>query len=1177
MELGKLVTYFEGDLTGFDKSLLTAERRLTSTKSTFQSITNDITGGLSQRLPVGGRYVNDLAGNFLRLNDSGDKAGQGAKRLVSDLKSLEDQALRIRNRFSDFNEQLRISFGGKIDSDFLKQFRAAEGDAQKLSLLTKRFDGDAAKMVTSVERSAFQFAKLERDGGAALSAVEKKALLARRELAQMEQGAASAGSGMALMGGPVGIAAAAIATLAAIEVAAVVGLFNLSKATAEYAGHLHDLNQQTGISVETLSVLKVNAETSGSSIDSINGKFARYLKQVSDANHGNKQAADSFRQVGIDAKKAFESPDEAIRLLIRRIGELSNDEDRLNALQKVGIKNGQEVNALIKEMGGDLDRARRAAEEMGLVITPEQAKAADKFGDSLHLLELQLKGLGYTVGQRVMPAFQEAVDGISTSLKENRDDWELWGDGVKMALSYVLFQFKAAKWVFDNNPLIAVIKYVRGTSAQSIDEMGGDGIANALTNTFDPISIDDKEGKNTGGESAARRAARQQLQLAEVDLQTARRVASEKLEDEQRNFQQSLTALELYTRKRIKIAEELYAKEKEVFQKERDEIDASRLEQGEKDVRLRQLKEKEDAAKSEYERKVGRNGEGGLYRSEEDQRRREIQKAHMEAELRLKQANNAALDQLERAAAEKGLQTFQEYEEARYARAIDALSDLRAIKQQELELMTNDPDLRRGLNDEIKAINEEQLRLQKQHLIEMAEARVADLQSAQEYTNRLRALAAETVTVNQETLEVQLRALAGNTLAREDFIRRTAELEKAQEAERSRLALATLEDQRTILREEINAMRQLVDERAKLKQNSADDLEAANKYERERLTIITEIDKQIVAEKRKSAAIQEEIERERQEKILEKWREISQDISSALADAIDAGIEHGGRGALDSLGRYALETIRAIERELLDSLIMQILQPGAPSQGSQAGGIVGAITNKILGLFTKGKKGADSPEEANTKSVTINTEATDRNTEALNRLSQSVGQESLQTQNLNSTMQQLASSSTRSGGGGFWSGLLNAIVGGAISGLTGGLSFGSEGGGGPQGRGSNGPITDIETGVIIDPGTTPPHRAAGGRGYAGELYEVNELGLEYFRPDVDGEFIPHGTPLEFNNQQSQHGGGQTVNFHAGAINIPIHLPPGSNPNNFPGQNRRIITEAVADGMNQALSNKYGAN
>ncbi len=75
-------------------------------------------------------------------------------------------------------------------------------------------------------------------------------------------------------------------TTLAIALGAVGGagasIFMLAKSTAEYGGHLKDLNDQTGIGVANLSALKIAFDQSGGSIDSGATALSRYLRSVSD-------------------------------------------------------------------------------------------------------------------------------------------------------------------------------------------------------------------------------------------------------------------------------------------------------------------------------------------------------------------------------------------------------------------------------------------------------------------------------------------------------------------------------------------------------------------------------------------------------------------------------------------------------------------------------------------------------------------------------------------------------------------------------------------------------------------------------------------------------------------------------------------------------------------------------
>jgi hypothetical protein len=262
---------------------------------------------------------------------------------------------------------------------------------------------------------------------------------------------------------------AALLVAGGFIVGATVKLFELTKGAAEFGAKLTDLSQRTGISVQTLSTLKIAFDLSGGSIESGNTALGRYLQTVSDANHKNEEAAKKLRQVGIDYKQAFTSPDEAVRLLIERISTLTNEEDRLNALRKVGVRNGQELNGAITEINktfGSYIQLQKTARELGLAITPEQAEEAKKFENSLTLLELQFKAAGYTIGREFMPDFQRAITTISQWLLENKDEIRAWAsyvhDAVKEGYEYVVLLKDIADVAGTvASPLLAILNVIK--------------------------------------------------------------------------------------------------------------------------------------------------------------------------------------------------------------------------------------------------------------------------------------------------------------------------------------------------------------------------------------------------------------------------------------------------------------------------------------------------------------------------------------------------------------------------------------------------------------------------------------------------------------------------------------------------------------------------------------------
>jgi hypothetical protein len=378
----------------------------------------------------GGGFLSPFVNELTRGSTAFSTLGGDAKKLREQLSILEGQAEKIKNRFSDFNESLRINFAGKVDTDFLKQFRAAEDEAAKFKLLSKQFGADAANMFTPIEKTAFQFAKLERDGTAALSSIQGKAGKVTQELATLEGGTASSGAGFAAMAGPVGIAAGALIVGTGAAIGVTKALFDLTAQTAETEGHLFDLSQKLNFTVETLSAVSIAAQTSGSDIDGISTAFGIFDKNVTKVNDGSsKQLLATFKALHIDTR----NNETALRDAFKALAALDEGERQTALAMQLFGKSGKDVLGVIKEMGGDIDGATKKFAEMGILISGDAARAADRYGDQWKMLDLRFEASKRIIGEELMPVFFQ----LSDALSQNAGDMSLVRDVTKTYITEV--------------------------------------------------------------------------------------------------------------------------------------------------------------------------------------------------------------------------------------------------------------------------------------------------------------------------------------------------------------------------------------------------------------------------------------------------------------------------------------------------------------------------------------------------------------------------------------------------------------------------------------------------------------------------------------------------------------------------------------------------------------------
>ena len=95
------------------------------------------------------------------------------------------------------------------------------------------------------------------------------------------------------------------------------------------------------------------------------------------------------------------------------------------ALELFG-RGGKAILAILKEMDGDLDGATRRFREMGILISTEAAKAADKFNDQLALLGFQIRSVTAIVGNEAMPTILSALTSISKAFQDNQGTIRAW-------------------------------------------------------------------------------------------------------------------------------------------------------------------------------------------------------------------------------------------------------------------------------------------------------------------------------------------------------------------------------------------------------------------------------------------------------------------------------------------------------------------------------------------------------------------------------------------------------------------------------------------------------------------------------------------------------------------------------------------------------------------------------
>lgn len=207
--------------------------------------------------------------------------------------------------------------------------------------------------------------------------------------------------------------------------AALAPLAMLLKFTSDAAGKLVDMSQRTGLSIEALSELGHAAEQSGASLEDVEIGAKKMSKLITEAATGSKTAAETLRTLGLTfADLKGLSPDDQMAKLGDAVAKIPNATQRSAVAMEVFGKSGTK---LLPMMAQGMDNARKAARDLGLTVSSQDATALDDLGDSVGVLWAQAKSAAIAIGGALAPTLTELVGHVQqigtsvvTWIKQNR-------------------------------------------------------------------------------------------------------------------------------------------------------------------------------------------------------------------------------------------------------------------------------------------------------------------------------------------------------------------------------------------------------------------------------------------------------------------------------------------------------------------------------------------------------------------------------------------------------------------------------------------------------------------------------------------------------------------------------------------------------------------------------------
>lgn len=177
------------------------------------------------------------------------------------------------------------------------------------------------------------------------------------------------------------------------------------------------LSQRLGDTTENLSGLAYAAETTGQTLEDLEGHFENLAERIVQAAEGGGEAVETFKKLRIDPNQLKLIPAaEQMEILADAVNAFSdNDTVRRGLLSTLGGDKFQGLNELFKKGSVGIRNLKKEAANVGATVGTAEAKEADLAWQSLNRAWAAAKGVLASVGAALIP-HAETIKSISSGV-----------------------------------------------------------------------------------------------------------------------------------------------------------------------------------------------------------------------------------------------------------------------------------------------------------------------------------------------------------------------------------------------------------------------------------------------------------------------------------------------------------------------------------------------------------------------------------------------------------------------------------------------------------------------------------------------------------------------------------------------------------------------------------------
>lgn len=218
-------------------------------------------------------------------------------------------------------------------------------------------------------------------------------------------------------------------------------LFKITKQTSEYGDKIWKTSQKIGIAAGAWQELAHAGEMSGIEQDALSTGLVRLNKNIVEAVNGNKTMTAWFKRAGIsikDAEGKVKSADQVLMEMADIFGKMPDGAKKTAVAVALAGRSGADLIPMLNSGSKGLAEMRKEAQDLGLVLSDDTARASETFNDNIERMMKAIRGIVFYIGGLLIPVFDDIVVSVREWVVVNREliqsKLKGWVDSLKKSL-----------------------------------------------------------------------------------------------------------------------------------------------------------------------------------------------------------------------------------------------------------------------------------------------------------------------------------------------------------------------------------------------------------------------------------------------------------------------------------------------------------------------------------------------------------------------------------------------------------------------------------------------------------------------------------------------------------------------------------------------------------------------